>query len=182
MADRLQTTMALGLFMDNFEKVMKQNSQTASSLLDLAKDDGKVNSDVIADTISSLNMKGMNMQYENTRKKTEEKAHVIDPKIKEEKALDNKIERYVIIDSRKSEIDWIKNNVVNSELNNLFDLNSIDWNECFRFACENNLVKTACEYKKNNPNMTYTEIGKMMGYERHSVKRWLEKGRKINWI
>ena len=103
-------------------------------------------------------------------------------KIKEEKALDNKIEHYVIIDCRKSEIDWIKNNVVNSELNNLFDLNSIDWNECFRFACENNLVKTACEYKKNNPNMTYTEIGKMMGYERHSVKRWLEKGRKINWI
>ena len=86
MADRLQTTMALGLFMDNFEKVMKQNSQTASSLLDLAKDDGKVNSDVIVDTISSLNMKGMKMQHENTRKKAEEKAHVIDPKIKEEKA------------------------------------------------------------------------------------------------
>lgn len=86
MADRLQTTMALGLFMDNFEKVMKQNSQTASSLLDLAKDEGKVNPDVIVNTISALDMKGMKMQHENTRKKAEEKAHVIDPKIKEEKA------------------------------------------------------------------------------------------------
>ena len=65
---------------------MKQNSQTASSLLDLAKDEGKVNPDVIVNTISALDMKGMKMQHENIRKKTEEKAHVIDPKIKEEKA------------------------------------------------------------------------------------------------
>ena len=86
MADRLQTTMALGLFMDNFEKVMKQNAQTASSLLNLAKDEGKVNSDTIVDTISSLDMKGMKMQHENIRKKTEEKAHVVDPKVKEENA------------------------------------------------------------------------------------------------
>ena len=71
--------------MDNFEKVMKQNVWTASSLLDLAKDDGKVKPDVIMDTISSLDMKGMKMQYENTHQRESEKVPLVDSKIKEEK-------------------------------------------------------------------------------------------------
>ena len=103
-------------------------------------------------------------------------------RLKKEKALSNGIKYYIIIDCRKSEIDWIKDSVFNSELNNLFDLNNINWDKCFEFACNNNLIKLACEYKKNNPNITYTEIGKIMGYERHAIKRWIEKGKKLNWI
>ena len=80
-------------------------------------------------------------------------------------------------------IDTIKfKRGVKSKLNNLFDLENIDWIKCEKFAISNNLIKIACEYKKDNPNMTYTEIGKIMGYERHAIKRWIEKGKKLNWI
>lgn len=102
-------------------------------------------------------------------------------KLKEEIALSNGI-NYIVIDCRKSELDWIKDNILKSKLNNLFNLNSIDWIKCEKFAISNNLIKIACEYKKDNPNMTYTEIGKIMGYERHAIKRWIEKGKKLNWI
>ena len=102
-------------------------------------------------------------------------------KLKEEIALDNGI-NYIVIDCRESTLNWIKDNILKSKLNNLFDLDNIDWIKCEKFAISNNLIKIACEYKKNNPNMTYTEIGKIMGYERHAIKRWIEKGKKLNWI
>lgn len=102
-------------------------------------------------------------------------------KLKEEIALDNGI-NYIVIDCRESTLNWIKDNILKSKLNNLFDLENIDWIKCEKFAISNNLIKLACEYKKNNPNITYTEIGKIMGYERHAIKRWIEKGKKLNWI
>ena len=102
-------------------------------------------------------------------------------KLKEEIALDNGI-NYIVIDCRESTLNWIKDNILKSKLNNLFDLDNIDWIKCEKFAISNNLIKIACEYKKDNPNMTYTEIGKIMGYERHAIKRWIEKGKKLNWI
>ena len=102
-------------------------------------------------------------------------------KLKEEIALDNGI-NYIVIDCRESTLNWIKDNILKSKLNNLFDLDNIDWIKCEKFAISNNLIKIACEYKKNNPNMTYTEIGKIMGCERHTIKRWIEKGKKLNWI
>ena len=102
-------------------------------------------------------------------------------KLKEEIALNNGI-NYIVIDCRKSELDWIKDNILKSKLNNLFDLDNINWFKCEKFAISNNLIKIACEYKKNNPNMTCAEIGRIIGYERHAIKRWIEKGKKLNWI
>ena len=55
----------LGLFVDNFEKVLESNKQTASSVIELAKDNGNVMPDVILDTISSFDMRGMKMRYQN---------------------------------------------------------------------------------------------------------------------
>jgi hypothetical protein len=63
-----------------------------------------------------------------------------------------------------------------SKLNELFNLSIIDWNACNKFACAN-LVKQACEYKKNNPNLTTTEIGYLMGgFHQTTIRRWLIKG------
>ena len=55
----------LGLFVDNFEKVLESNKQTASSVIELAKDNGNVMPDAILDTISSFDMRGMKMCYQN---------------------------------------------------------------------------------------------------------------------
>lgn len=58
-------------------------------------------------------------------------------KNKQEMALKNGIQKYIIIDCRKSNIDWIKNNVLNSMMSDIFDLSSINWTQCHSFACSN---------------------------------------------
>ena len=76
--------------------------------------------------------------------------------------------------------EYIKDNILNSEINKVFDLSIINWNKCEEYSCSN-LVKIACKYKKNNPNLTTAQIGKMMGYSSDSIRRWLIQGTKFNW-
>jgi len=101
--------------------------------------------------------------------------------IKELLALDNGInkEDYIIIDCRESDIDFIKKNILKSRLNELFDLSNIDWIKCVEFACSN-LIKLACEYKRNDSNMTTTDISKLIGgFDRHTINSWLKQGNGI---
>jgi hypothetical protein len=71
--------------------------------------------------------------------------------------------------------------VANIRLNELFDLSNIDWLKCEEFALSN-LIKIACEYKKNNPDMTTTQIGEIMGgYTKKGVSNWLLQGNKLGW-
>ena len=51
---------------------------------------------------------------------------------KYELAIQNSIkpENYIVIDCRKSEIEFIKENILNSRLAEIFDLNKVDWDEC----------------------------------------------------
>ena len=81
---------------------------------------------------------------------------------------------------RISDEGEIKENILNSELNNIFDLSEIDWNECGEYAYSN-LVKIACEYKKNNPDFTTTQIGEIMGYNRTTICKWLKIGNELGW-
>lgn len=104
---------------------------------------------------------------------------------KKELALKNGIkpENYIVIDCRKSELEWIKHNdngILNSQLNKLFDLNKIDWIKTEEFALSN-LVKMTCDYKKNNPELTTTGIGRIMGFNNNTIRRWLIKGNELEW-
>ena len=68
-------------------------------------------------------------------------------RIKYELALQNGIkeEEYIVIDCRYSDKEWIKNNILKSKLNELFDLSKVDLEKCEEFAlC--NLVKSVCDY------------------------------------
>ncbi|MBX4258847.1 hypothetical protein KTC96_14230 [Clostridium estertheticum] len=98
-------------------------------------------------------------------------------RLKEGLSLENGIkkENYIVIDCRKSELKWIKGSIINSELAKLLDLNKVDWSKCQKFACES-LVKEVCDLKKNNPKLTPSEIGKIVGFSSCNVRRWLFKG------
>lgn len=48
-------------------------------------------------------------------------------RLKEKLALANGIKEYIVIDCRKSDFEFIKNNVVNSRFAELYDLSKIDW-------------------------------------------------------
>lgn len=108
-------------------------------------------------------------------------------RIKKELALKNNIkeENYIIIDCRKSELEFIKNNIIHSKLNKIFDLNTIDWIEIDKKS-QNNLVKEVCDYWNlhnniNNENLTINEIGDIFYLDRHTSSKYLKIGNKLKW-
>lgn len=104
-------------------------------------------------------------------------------KSKKDLALKHGIDYYFEIDCRKSNINWIKENVVSSGLLKLLNVeeNDINWIECGEFA-ESNLTKIICDFAKNNCHLSRTEIYKKLNLSRNAVILALQRGQKLNWI
>jgi len=88
--------------------------------------------------------------------------------------------KMIRIDAKESKLEYIKNNIINSDLSKMFDLTNIDWNKCEEFAL-NNMVKIICEMKRDNPNMTTVNISEIMKLHPCTVNRYLNRGAKIGW-
>ena len=101
-------------------------------------------------------------------------------RLKKELALNNGIDNYIIIDCRKSEINYIKNNILNSKLSELYDLNNIDWNKVNKLST-NNLIKEVCEYYQSNSNLLQREVANHFNICLNTFRRYLEKGKKLGW-
>ena len=103
-------------------------------------------------------------------------------KYKEELAVKNGINQYIVIDCRKSEPEWIKNNIMNSKLNELFDLSKIDWLKAHEFAINSNIVKDVCDYWNNKEEWeTTTTLAEVFGLSRRTILEYLKKGTKLGW-
>lgn len=77
----------------------------------------------------------------------------------------------------------IKENIINSELKNIFNLDNIDWIKCEEYACSN-LVKDICEYWKlhnevNNENLSTTDLERIFNKNRNTISKYLKQGNKI---
>lgn len=102
-------------------------------------------------------------------------------KNKEELALNNGIYDYIVIDCRYSEFDFIKNSILNSKLNSLFDLSKVDWIKCEEFALKN-IVKEVCEYWNNKEEWeTTVDVGKVFNLGKKTISRYLKKGNFLEW-
>ena len=101
-------------------------------------------------------------------------------KIKHRLAINNGIENYVVIDSRQSRVEFMKNNICNSDLNNIFDLSDIDWEKCGVYAVRN-LVKDVCNYKNENIGVSNNKIAKMFNISRTTVAEYLNQGMELGW-
>jgi len=107
---------------------------------------------------------------------TKEISKLIDG-IKENLAYENNIE-VIRIDSRKSELEYIKNNIINSNLATLFKLNNIDWQECYKFACSS-FVKIACDLWANIQNTA--KLADKLNISIPTVIKYLKQGSKLGW-
>ena len=104
-------------------------------------------------------------------------------RIKYELALQNGIKDgdYVVIDCRYSNKEWIKDGILNSKLNELFDLFEIDWIECGKKA-QKNLVKEVCEYWSNKEEWETTKtLAEVFGLSREAIIDYLKKGAGLGW-
>jgi DNA-directed RNA polymerase subunit RPC12/RpoP len=98
-------------------------------------------------------------------------------KLKEKLALQNNINKYIAIDVKRSELEYIKNNILNSELFKLFDLSGIDWVECHKFACSS-LVCVVCNLW-NNEKMSTTQISKTIKLHVSTIIKYLKRGTEL---
>lgn len=88
--------------------------------------------------------------------------------------------KIIRIDCSYSDYEYIKTNILNSELSSLFNLTNIDWDKCEEFALRN-IVKDVCDYKNNHPNITINELSKVFDLVHSTIRKYLHKGTKLGW-
>lgn len=100
-------------------------------------------------------------------------------KKKTELAYENNITHYIVLDCRKSNIDWIKNSIKNSILPQLldFNINDIDWNECESFAMTSLMIEVVNYY--NRTNKSPLQIEKDLGIGNWAIRNYLQRGDKL---
>ena len=96
-------------------------------------------------------------------------------KLKKQLAKENGVEHYISIDARISELEWIKNSVMGSELTELFDLSCVDWNGVHENSLKS-LVKETCDLWNNGIHST-TKIMNILKIARVTVIDYLKKGK-----
>ena len=80
----------------------------------------------------------------------------------------------------KDRLEYVKQNIIDSKLNEIFDLSIIDWLKCEEFALSN-FVKTVCHYKKENPNSTTKTLSINFKIATTTIRRYLKIGNNLNW-
>lgn len=101
-------------------------------------------------------------------------------KFKEELALNNGIKNYIVINCSASDLEYIKNNILDSELNKLFDLSNINWNKCEEYALKNK-VKEVCNYYKEHSGITPSNLAKEFSMCKQTIREYLKRGTELGW-
>ena len=93
----------------------------------------------------------------------------------------NGIKRYIVIDCRESTIEWIKKEIINSELPKLlnFKEEDIDWLKCHKYAISSR-VKEVCNLW-NNGIIKLIDIVNNLKISIDTVKKYLKQGAKLDW-
>jgi hypothetical protein len=115
---------------------------------------------------SSCDGRTLNEEIENDR-------------IKKELALSNGFNEksYIVIDCRKSELEHIKNSILTSQLNEIFDLSKINWNNIHKNIYYTN-IKPICDLFNGgiiNPKV----IGENFNLSQDTVRKYLKIGTKL---
>lgn len=99
---------------------------------------------------------------------------------KEKLATKNGIQNYIVVDCSKSNLEYIQNSIINSELLKLLNKpsNEINWVECDRFTSKS-YIALVCDYKNKHPELSSRDIGKVFKMDRTTIKNYLEKGAKF---
>ena len=101
--------------------------------------------------------------------------------MKDKLALENGY-KVIRIDCKKSESAYIKQNILNSKLNKIFNLNNINWLECEEFALSNR-VKEICDYWNlySKEYISTIKIGKVFNISANTILSYLKRGAKLGW-
>lgn len=100
-------------------------------------------------------------------------------KYKKELALKNGVDNYVVIDCRKSDISWILTNIKNSYLNQIFELEKINWKNIKDNVLSNFIVKVCNLWNEGNGDLRPSEIAKILKINENTIRKYLKTGNAI---
>ena len=102
-------------------------------------------------------------------------------KLKQDIAINNGINKYIILDCRISSCEWIKNSIMQSELPIIFNFSEsdINWCEATRYAISNLALRSVELF---NQGYVAKEISKILNRSVHSIKKWLTEARKAGLL
>lgn len=98
---------------------------------------------------------------------------------KELLSLNNGIKQYIVIDCRKSDLLYIKENILGSTLPNLFDLLNIDWEKAHVDACGTR-IKPVCDLW-NKGFRSNKEMSTLLKLSKSAVNSYLKRGGELGW-
>jgi hypothetical protein len=98
-------------------------------------------------------------------------------KYKKQIAFDNGIKHYIEIDASLSQLEYMKQSILSSTLNQLFDLSQIDWQDCESYSLKSMVTET-CNLWLSGMHNTL-EISKILDISLTSVQRNLKRGTNI---
>ena len=87
--------------------------------------------------------------------------------------------KLIRIDAYESDINYMKESILNSILSKKYNLEKICWEECHKNAIKS-YVKEVCDIWNTLNNPSVKEVQKNCGYNIASVRQWLKVGAKIN--
>lgn len=102
-------------------------------------------------------------------------------KEKEQLAKTNGIIEYIKIDASKTDFDFIKNNILNSRIAELFDLSNVDWKLIKEKSLYSSIIKEICNYWNNNSNITTGELKNKYHLSYSAIQRYLKLGDNLGW-
>jgi len=100
--------------------------------------------------------------------------------IVKEKLARNYVKEYITLDCRKSDIEWLKNSILKSKLNEIYNLIDIDWDLCYQNSL-NSIVKEICLFYMSNLYLSNDDICKKYGINYQMLRRYLMIGNQYGW-
>ncbi len=100
-------------------------------------------------------------------------------KYKYEMAKANNINEFIVLDCRESNLNFIRNSILNSKLYEIFDLQRINWLKCHEFAC-GTIVKIISDLWNDGIKST-TEIGTILKMDSATISKYLKQGNTLGW-
>jgi len=143
---------------------------------------GKYKYDFYIDKMNGIIIEAMGLQHYEENKLWGSLLKIQkNDKDKENLAKANEISNYLILDCRKSELEWIKNNVMQSKLPQLlnFKEEDIDWIQCDKYA-RTGITKKICEVW-NSGVTNVLEIAEIFKINSVTVRRHLNQGFLLEW-
>ena len=93
-------------------------------------------------------------------------------------AIKNGITNYVQIDARESDFHFIKENIINSDLSNLYNLKNVNWINVGSNIV-NNMLLNVCNFYNKNQDVTIQYISTKFKIHYDTVSKYLKRGSEL---